>query len=89
MVTVKRYSSFIGKRIEAQYRVADIHQRSVGTLVSDTGESIVIEERFSQNGRSKTMCVEIPYSYVIHVVEAPPGITASAPASSPSRKSRR
>jgi hypothetical protein len=89
MVTVKRYSLFIGKRVEAQYRVADIHQSSVGTLVSDTGESIFIEERFSQNGRNKTMRVEIPYSYVIRIAEAPPTGAASVPASSPSRKSRR
>lgn len=75
--------------MEAQYRVADIHQSSVGTLVSDTGESIFIEERFSQNGKNKTMRIDIPYSYVIRVVEAPQPESVSLPASSPSRKPRR
>ena len=89
MVSVKRYSLLIGKRVEAQYRVADIHQSSVGTLVSDTGESIFIEERFSQGGKNKTMRIDIPYSYVIRVVEAPESESVSVPASTPSRKSRR
>jgi hypothetical protein len=89
MVSVNRYSSFIGKRVEAQYRVADIHQSSVGTLVIDTGESIFIEERFSQGGKNKSMRIEIPYSYVIRIAEAPPTVAASVTASIPSRKSRR
>ena len=60
----------MGKRVEAQYRVADIHQKSVGTLVADTGRSIVVEERLLQGERKKTMRVEIPYEYVIRLTEA-------------------
>ncbi len=60
----------MGKRVEAQYRVADIHQKSVGTLVADTGRSIVVEERILQGERKKTMRVEIPYEYVIRITEA-------------------
>jgi hypothetical protein len=60
----------MGKRVEAQYRVADIHQKSVGTLVADTGRSIVVEERMLQGERKKTMRVEIPYEYVIRLTEA-------------------
>jgi hypothetical protein len=60
----------MGKRVEAQYRVADIHQKSVGTLVADTGRSIVVEERILQGERKKTMRVEIPYEYVIRLTEA-------------------
>jgi len=56
--------------VEAQYRVADIHQKSVGTLVADTGRSIVVEERILQGERKKTMRVEIPYEYVIRLTEA-------------------
>jgi sporulation protein YlmC with PRC-barrel domain len=66
-----RYSSFVGKRVEAQYRVADIHQKSVGTLVIDTGRSVIVEEHLVQGERKKTMRVEIPYEYVIRIVEAP------------------
>jgi hypothetical protein len=60
----------MGKRVEAQYRVADIHQKSVGTLVADTGRSIVVEERILQGERKKTMRVEIPYEYLIRLTEA-------------------
>jgi hypothetical protein len=86
---MNRYSSLVGKRVEAQYRVAEIHQRSVGTLVTDTGESIFIEEHFSHGGRNKTMRVEIPYEYVIRVVDAPHNSEVSTPAPAPSRKSLR
>jgi hypothetical protein len=61
----------MGKRVEAHYRVADIHQKSVGTVVADTGRSIVIEERILQGERKKTMRVEIPYEYVIRLTEEP------------------
>jgi hypothetical protein len=67
---MSRFVSLMGKRVEAQYRVADIHQKSVGTLVADTGLSIVVEERILQGERKKTMRVEIPYEYVIRLTEA-------------------
>jgi len=57
--------------VEARYRVADFHQKSVGTLVADTGRCIVIEEHLLQGERKKTMRVEIPYEYVIRLVEVP------------------
>jgi hypothetical protein len=65
---MSRYASFVGKRVEARYRVADIHQKSVGTL-ADTGRCIVIEEHLLQGERKKTMRVEIPYEYVIRLAE--------------------
>jgi hypothetical protein len=68
---MSRYVSFMGKRVEAQYRVADIHQKSVGTLVADTGQCIVIEEHLLLGERKKTMRVEIPYEYVIRIAEVP------------------
>ncbi|MGH9746047.1 MAG: hypothetical protein ACRD59_08065 [Candidatus Acidiferrales bacterium] len=86
---MKRYSSFVGKRVEAHYRVAEIHQTSIGTLVTDTGESVFVEEHFSQGGRNKTMRVEIPYHYVIRIVDAPPVAKAPAPAPASYKKLRR
>lgn len=76
------YSSLLGKRVEAHYRVSDLHLSAVGTLVSDSENSIVLEERFVQNGRDKAMRVVIPYEYVIRVVEA-----AVTPVSAPSSPS--
>lgn len=58
--------------MEAHYRAADIHLSAVGTLVDDTGKSVFVEERFSQNGKQKTMRVEIPYEYVIRIAEVQP-----------------
>ncbi len=68
---MSRFVSFMEKRVEVRYRVADIHQKSAGTLVVDTGRCIVIEEHLLQGERKKTMRVEIPYEYVIRLVEAP------------------
>jgi len=65
-----RFHSYLGKRVEASYRAGEIHLSAVGILVDDTGESISIEEHFSQGGKDKTMRVEIPYSRVISVGEA-------------------
>ena len=67
---MSRYSLLLGKRVEAQYRVADIHQKSFGELVADTGQAVIIEEHL-QGERKKTMRIEIPYEYVIRIVESP------------------
>jgi hypothetical protein len=86
---MNRYSTFVGKRVRAEYRVAEFRQTSVGTLVTDNGHSITIEEHFSQGGRKKTMRVEIPYEYVIGVAEAARSSESSAPAPVPRRKTSR
>lgn len=63
-----RYSASVGKRVEVHYRAGDLQLSTVGTLASDTGKAIFVEERFSSGGKEKTMRVEIPYAYVIRVV---------------------
>lgn len=65
-----RYAALVGKRVEAFYRAADLHMSAIGTLVADDGKSISIEERFEQSGKPKVLRVEIPYDYIIRVVEA-------------------
>ncbi|HUO34267.1 MAG TPA: hypothetical protein VMU43_04690 [Candidatus Acidoferrum sp.] len=67
---MQRFKSLVGKRVEASYRAGDIHLSAVGVLVEDSGESISIEERFSQGGKEKMMRVEIPYSRVLQIGEA-------------------
>ncbi len=54
---------------------------AAGTLVADSGKSISIEERFSQSGKSKILRVEIPYDYIIRVVETNGDWPADSPAS--------
>jgi len=84
-----RYSSLVGKRVQAHYRAADIHLSAVGTLVSDSGESIFLEDRFSLGGREKTMRVEIPYQFVIRISEthAEPSRPSPVPAPASKKKS--
>ena len=75
-----RYAALVGKRVEAYYRAGDIHMSAVGVLVADNGRSISIEDNFSQPGKHKLLRVEIPYDYIIRVVEAngdPPDSSAS------------
>lgn len=70
MAEQTRYAFFVGKRVEAYYRAGDMHLSAVGTLAADNGKSISIEENFSQSGRKKILRVEIPYDYIIRVVES-------------------
>jgi hypothetical protein len=84
-----RYSSFAGKQVEAHYRAGNIRQRSVGTLVADTGASVTIEEHFSQGGRDKIMRVDIPYEYVIRIVASSNVSPTSVAVPASSRKLRR
>ena len=64
-----RYTVLVGKRVEAHYRAGDMQLSTIGTLGSDTGKAIFVEERFTSGGKEKTMRVEIPYAYVIRVAE--------------------
>ena len=81
-----RYTKLVGKRIEAHYRASDVHLSAVGILVSDTGKRICLEEHFSQDGSDRSLRMEIPYEYLLRVVE-----TASepAPAANQHRRSQR
>lgn len=87
---MERYSTLVGKRVEAHYRTGDIHLSAVGVLVSDTGKSVFLEERFSQGGKDKTIRVEIPYEYVLRIAEADDKVAArplSKPTSLPKKRS--
>jgi hypothetical protein len=76
---MERYSALVGKRVEAHYRTGDIHLSAVGTLVSDTGKSVFLEEHFSESGKNKTIRVEIPYEYVLKITEAKNDRPSQAP----------
>jgi hypothetical protein len=55
--------------VEAYYRAGDLQMSAVGVLVADNGQSIFIEERFLQSGKEKALRVEIPYGYIVRVLE--------------------
>jgi hypothetical protein len=85
-----RYSAFLGRRVEVQYRAGDILLPASGTFVADSGRSIFLEQNFEQRGQHKHFRWEIPYQYLVRIEEKPDsgasanGITASAPAKSAS-----
>ncbi len=86
---MRRYSSLVGKRVQVHYRAADAYLSAIGTLTSDSGKSIVLEDRYSQGGKDKTIRVEIPYHSIIRVSEshAEPPRPKSTPAAQSKKKS--
>jgi hypothetical protein len=83
------YSSLVGKQVQVQYRAADVHLSANGTLVSDSGTSIVLEDHITQGEKEKTIRVEIPYQFVIRVNEIrEPQSTKQVPSTQSKKKSR-
>lgn len=66
-----RYSSFLGRRVEVQYRAGDILLPASGTFVADSGRSIFLEQHFEQRGSLKHFRWEIPYQYIVRLEEKP------------------
>src|SRR5215472_9728410 len=64
-----RYSDFLGRRVEVQYRAGDILLPASGTFVGDSGRSIFLEQSFEQRGHQKNFRWEIPYRYVVRIEE--------------------
>lgn len=64
-----RYSDFLGRRVEVQYRAGDILLPASGTFVGDSGRSIFLEQSFEQRGRQKNFRWEIPYRYIVRIEE--------------------
>jgi hypothetical protein len=66
-----RYSAFLGRRVEVQYRAGDILLPASGTFVADSGRSIFLEQQFEQRGQHKHFRWEIPYQYLVRIEEKP------------------
>jgi hypothetical protein len=64
-----RYSAFLGRRVEVQYRAGDILLPASGTFVADSGRSIFLEQSFEQRGLQKQFRWEIPYQYIVRLEE--------------------
>ena len=82
---MSEYALLLGKRVEAHYRASDLQLSAVGVLVADSGQSVSIEDRFTQNGREKRMRVEIPYRHLTKLIERaekPEPVASSAVVSS-------
>ena len=66
-----RYSAFLGRRVEVQYRAGEILLPASGTFVADSGRSIFLEQNFEQRGQHKHFRWEIPYQYLVRIQEKP------------------
>ena len=53
---MERYRHLVGKHVEAHYRSGDFYLSCVGTLASDDGESIIVQEQFSSGGQTRKQC---------------------------------
>lgn len=75
-----RYSAFLGRRVEVQYRAGDILLPASGVFVADSGRSIFLEQHFEQRGKHGHFRWEIPYQCLVRIEEKPePGVSADAP----------
>jgi len=66
-----RYSAFLGRRVEVQYRAADIVLPASGIFVADSGRSIFLEQHLQQRGQTRHFRWEIPYQYIVRLEEVP------------------
>src|SRR5579863_9024116 len=67
--SMARYSDFLGRRVEVQYRAGDILLPASGTFVGDSGRSIFLEQSFEQRGHQKNFRWEIPYRCIVRIEE--------------------
>ncbi len=78
-----RYSDFLGRRVEVQYRAGDILLPASGTFVADSGRSIFLEQNFELHGQEKHFRWEIPYQYIVRLEEKPSPAESAADSASP------
>jgi hypothetical protein len=78
-----RYSAFLGRRVEVQYRAGDILLPASGTFVADSGRSIFLEEHFEQRGQEKQFRWEIPYQYIVRIQNLDTDGASPDPAAAP------
>jgi hypothetical protein len=75
-----RYSAFLGRRVEVQYRAGDILLPASGVFVADSGRSIFLEQNFEQRGKHGHFRWEIPYQCLVRIEEKPEsGLSADVP----------
>lgn len=86
--SMARYSPFLGRRVEVQYRANDIVLPASGTLMADSGRSIFLEQLLELRGRHKHFRWEIPYQYIVRIEEKPDSqMSAAAGAASAAKDS--
>jgi|SRR5215472_7292858 len=77
--SMARYSAYLGRRVEVQYRAGDILLPASGVFVADSGRSIFLEQNFEQRGKHGHFRWEIPYQCLVRIQEKPDsGATTNA-----------
>jgi hypothetical protein len=79
-----RYSAFLGRTVEVQYRAGEILLPASGTFVADSGRSIFLEQHFDQRGQAKQFRWEIPYQFIVRIQEPLAGAILPAALPAPS-----
>jgi hypothetical protein len=74
-----RYSAFLGRAVEVQYRAGDICLPASGTFVGDSGRSIFLEQHYEQLGQPKNFRWEIPYQCIVRLENADDSERAAGP----------
>jgi hypothetical protein len=74
-----RYSSFLGYRVEVQYRASDTLLPASGVLVADSGRSIFLEQSCEQRGLHHHFRWEIPYQYLVRIARTDAEESATVP----------
>lgn len=83
-----RYSAFLGRSVEVQYRAGDVCLPASGTFVADSGRSIFLEQHFEQRGQARHFRWEIPYQYIVRIelIESPESVSSASCGPRPERK---
>ncbi len=94
LLLMARFSSFLGRAVEVQYRAGDVCLPASGIFVADSGRSIFLEQSFEQHGKTRSFRWELPYQCILRIEEKQDALAAaagvSAPqATSPTAQSRR
>ncbi len=74
-----RYSAFLGRAVDVQYRAGDICLPASGTFVGDSGRSIFLEQHYEQLGQAKNFRWEIPYPCIVRLESAEDSKDAASP----------
>jgi len=78
-----RYSAFLGRAVEVQYRAGDICLPASGTFVGDSGRSIFLEQHYEQHGQPKNFRWEIPYPCIVRLEDAETSQSVAPPSGAP------
>jgi len=62
-----RYSAYLGRSVEVQYRAGDMCRPVAGRFVADSGRSIFLEQHYEQRGQARNFSWEIPYSCIVRL----------------------